>query len=372
MVSSSTLKESPDTLETRLKRSLQRTKKAPIDFHLSEEYTISKFYELGYKVRYNKYENTYLSCCPICREGKSWGRKKRCYYIPENDNIYCHNCGSSLKPYNWIREVSGMTDAELRRDMESFCPSDGGSTTKPEQTVAEAVPTLPEDSINLFDPLQVEFYKHNHVVQAALKMIEDRRLKTAANGPDALYVSLKDFTHKNRLIIPFKSVEGKILFYQSRKILDNDEKPSYISKTGGDKSVCGIDRVNPDKDCVFIFEGPIDSFFVKNGLALAGITSGNSSFTALQQSQLEELKFFRKIWVLDSQWIDKTSREKTLKLLERGECVFIWPKKWGKYKDFNEICVTHSINEISPEFIIKNSFCGNVGLLKYKIIFHNM
>ena len=372
MVSSSTLKESPDTLETRLKNSLRRTKETPLNFDIPEDYAISKFYELGYKVTYNSWGKTYNSCCPICREGKSWGRKKRCFYIPENENIYCHNCGSSLKPYNWIRQVSGMTDAELRIDMEDSDNVREDSSPINEPKPVESIPTLPEDSINLFDPIQVEFYKDNYVVQTALKLIEDRKLNTAINGPDALYVSLKDIVHKNRLILPFKDGDGKIIYYQSRKMFDWDEKTSYISKQGGDKSICGIDRIDSTKDCVFLFEGPIDSYFVKNGLAVAGINSGYGRFTPLQQEQIEELKFFRKIWVLDSQWIDKTSRDKTIKLLEQGECVFLWPKNWGKYKDFNEVCVKNDIRGIGSEFIEKNSYCGNNGLLKYKILFHNM
>jgi hypothetical protein len=81
------------------------------------------------------------------------------------------------------------------------------------------ISSLPEDSINLFDPIQVSHYKDNGVVQKMMSYIKYRRLDTAINRPDAFYVSLKDFTHKNRLIIPFKDDNGKIIFYQSRKVV---------------------------------------------------------------------------------------------------------------------------------------------------------
>lgn len=333
------------------------------------DYVIHKFYELGYKVSYNKYDNVYRSCCPICREGKSWGRKYRCYYMPSDELIYCHNCGSSLSPFNWIKEVSGMSDEEIFHDVAQSDTAMDLSNLIDVKNEEKVVPTLPLDSINLFDSTQVAFYADNSIVQGALAMIERRRLRTALNAPDALYLSLKDYTHKNRLVIPFKDSQGKIVFYQSRRIFDWDDKPSYLSKTNSDKSISGMDKIDSTFDSVFLFEGPIDSYFTKNGLGLAGIDPGNHKYTQVQLEQLEELKLFRKIWVLDSQWIDDTARKKTEKLLEQGECVFIWPKKWGKYKDFNEICVEYGINGISPDFITKNAFCGKEGVLKFKVLF---
>jgi len=339
---------------------------------LDVDYVVAKFYELGYKVSYNPYEKTYRSCCPICKEGKSWGKKQRCFYISDNDNIYCHNCGSSQKPYNWIREVSGMTDDELRIDYEAFSPDIKDLSPETTTKAVVAPPSLPEDSINLFDKTQVEFYKNNDVVKTALRIIRNRRLDTAINKPDALYVSLTDVVHKNRLIIPFKDGNGKIIFYQSRMMFEFDEKPSYISKQGADKSIYGIDHVDSSMDSVFLFEGPIDSFFVKNGLGLAGINKGYNKYTKVQQDQLEELRLFKKIWVLDNQWIDKTAREKTEVLLGMGECVFIWPKHYMEYKDFNEICVSKGLDQISPTFIKNNSQCGKSAILKFKILFGNL
>lgn len=337
-------------------------------FDLPIDYVISKFYELGYKVSHNKYNNTYNSCCPICKEGKSWGRKKRCFYIPENDNIFCHNCGSSLKPYNWIRQVSGMSDEELRKDVGNNQISVELIFETPK--IPKKIPSLPEDSINLFDPSQMEYYKGNHIVQTALAYMKGRRLNTAINKCD-FYISLKDYTHKNRLVIPFKNTLGKIIHYQTRRLFEWDEKPNYLTKIGSDKSIFGIERVDSTLDDVFIFEGPLDACFVRNGVAVAGINEGHHRFTPIQLEQLEELKFFKKTWVLDNQWIDQAARKKTEVLLEMGECVFIWPGKFNQFKDFNDICKHFGRDEISHSFIKKNSQCGKSAALKFKVLFGN-
>lgn len=344
----------------------RRTKKE-FDFDLPVDYVVSKFYEYGFKVSYNRFAGNYQSCCPICREGKSWGRKKRCFYIPDNKNIYCHNCGSSLTPYNWIREVSGMSHKEIEDELNN---SSYDTVLTKDKTEILEIPTLPEDSINLFDDLQVEFYKNHQVVKAALQYIEKRRLNTAINKPDALYISLKDKFQPNRLIIPFKNEEGKIIFYQTRKIFDWDDKPDYLSKFNADKTIFGFERIDPQMDTVFLFEGPIDSCFIKNGLGVAGINTGHFTYTRTQQEQMLSLSLFEKIWILDSQWIDDTAREKTLSLLETGEKVFIWPKIHGqKFKDFNAMCVGLGVDSIPEKYVKKNTTQGMSGILKFKMMF---
>lgn len=78
-------------------------------------------------------------------------------------------------------------------------------------------------------------------------------------------------------------------------------------------------------------------------------------FTNKQQEQINRIPFHKRIWVLDSQWIDKAAFNKSKKLLELKEKVFIWPKKLGKsFKDFNDITIKLKSDFISPDFIIKN------------------
>jgi hypothetical protein len=260
-----------------------------------------------------------------------------------------------------------MSDEELQKDIGNNQVSVELVFDDPKPLKKQ--PSLPEDCINLFDPIQLEFYKKDHIVQTAIAYLKGRRLLTAVNKPSAFYISLKDYTHKNRLVIPFLDTSENFIHYQSRRIFAWDEKPNYLSKFNSDKSIFGIDRVNSEYDDVFIFEGPLDACFVRNGVAVAGINEGHHRFTPIQLDQLEELKLYKKIWVLDNQWIDKASRAKTLVLLEQGECVFIWPEKFKQFKDFNELCVYCGLDEIKHEFIKKNSTCGRGAIVKFKVLF---
>lgn len=224
------------------------------------------------------------------------------------------------------------------------------------------VDTLPKDSINLMDSTQVEYYLSNLVVQRALDFIKARRLDTAINRPNAFYVSLNDKVHNNRLIIPFVDTGGKIVHYQSRTILKADEKirPRYMSKQGSEKTLFNFDKVDTNLDTIFVFEGPLNACFCKNGVAVAGIQdSSNKTFTPRQQEQTQRLPFHSHVWVLDSQWMDTAARNKSKLLASSGESIFIWPENIGrKIKDFNDLAIAAKIDQVSHEFILANTFKG--------------
>jgi len=338
---------------------------------LPDEFVIVKFYELGYRPFYNKFTNVYQCACPICKEGKSFKTKRRCYYIPKNENIFCHNCGWSGKPLKWITEVSGESEANVISELRDYIPS---AETFQEEVQASVVTTttLPEDSINLSDSSQLNYYKNNDIIRAALHLIKQRRLDTAINKPENLYVSLTDKVHKNRLIIPFVNEHNSIEFYQSRTILtrDNKIKPKYLGRVGSEKTLFNINNVNQTFDNVYIFEGPINAFFTKNSVAVAGITERGRSFTTRQQQQLDTtLKLLKRIWILDSQWIDQASLIKTEALLQQGESVFIWPEKFGKrFKDFNDIAMHCKLDEIKEYFISKHTHAGLEGIINLSAI----
>ena len=334
-----------------------------------EEYVVSKFFQYIYQPKFNKYNNTYQGGCCICREGGSLGKKRRCYYIPKNDNIFCHNCGWSSKPLKWIKEVSSKTDADIIEEIKQYVDEEDIVEVSEQEVVRIKTETLPKDSINLNDAAQVAFYKANPIVSACANLIKLRRLDTAVNKPDSLYVSLVDRVHKNRLIIPFVNENKDIEFYQSRTVIPNDNKsrPKYISRIGAEKTLFNIDKISSDFKTVFIFEGPLNAFFTKNSVAVAGITDkGSATFTKRQQQQVDTvLRWYDKVWVLDSQWIDDASLSKSEILLKDGARVFIWPEKFGKrFKDFNDICIECKINEIGHEFIEKNTFEGLEGIFR--------
>jgi hypothetical protein len=104
--------------------------------------------------------------------------------------------------------------------------------------------------------------------------------------------------------------------------------------------------------------------FLHNSVALAGIHP-----TEDQLSRMNALyPIHNLVYVLDNQWLDKTSYKVTKELLDKGESVFIWPKELIKFKDLNELCIHLEKDEIKPEFIIKHTFTGMKGLIQHSQI----
>lgn len=326
-----------------------------------EDFVVTKFYQFAGGPRHNKYANTYQGSCPMCREGNSWLKKQRFYFIPEKNLVFCHNCGYSEKPIKWISEVSGCSVDEVLKEIGSdnviseFIFSDETKSKKESET-------LPKDCINLFDNNQVSYYKDNKIVKLALDYLVERRIDIAVNRPQSIFISLTDKVHKNRIVLPFYDENQNIIHYQTRMLLDSDKyfKSKYISKIGSEKSIFNINNIDSKFEYIFIFEGPIDSCFVKNGIAIGGIQENSYQlFTNKQKNQINNYPFHKKIWVLDSQIKDSASKNKTNKLLEMGETVFIWPTSIGKIcKDFNDIAITAVSNQIPTDFIINNSIKG--------------
>lgn len=316
-------------------------------FKIPEHYIVNKFFQYaGYPV-YKPSVKGYNGCCPVCREGKSWGKKKRLFYFPKKEMIFCHNCNQSWYPQKWLKEVCGLELSDIKSELGT------GGVSKPELNITEIsqpssmqkVLRLPEDSINLFDKSQIQYYKDNKVVRRALQVIKDRRLHTAINRCKALYISLTDYVHKNRLCIPFYDANNNIVYYQTRQIT-SDGKAKYLSKMYEEKKVFGINNIDPDYPYIFVLEGPIDAMFIKNGIAICGVTMTESQMKQLQQFPMHTL-----IWCLDNQHLDQTSKERTDELISRGHKVFIWPENI-KSKDFNEYCVLNKTNSFDESIII--------------------
>lgn len=311
-------------------------------------YLLEKFYTFAGSPTYNKYTKVYNGSCPVCREGKSWLKKKRLFFYPTTNTFFCFNCSKSWNSYTWLYEVTGMSKEEIQAEVYS-----GNSSRDITQDISnkplrkKTQSSLPYDSINIMDLQQRCFYGTDQYFQAAVDYIKERKLDTAINKSPTYYISLKDMMHKNRLCIPYYDTDNKIVFYQTRS-LDGSE-PRYLNKIGYDKTVFGIERIDPELDYIFLFEGPMDAMMVRNGVSVAGLT-----LTETQEKQLSQFPFHQKIWVLDNLKIDNAAKETVAKMILKGEKVFKWPDK--PYKDFNEWAVKENLNEIDYNIIINSTY----------------
>lgn len=310
----------------------------------------------------HKNNNVYNFSCPICNEGKSKNKRRGFYFVNEN-YFYCQNCQKSWSVADWIMEVEHISFRELIDEASNHDNTFSeiiNRQSKPEPEIKVKLQSLPYDSINLSDPIQLQHHKNTKEVKFCLEYIKSRRLDTAVNKPKTFYISLTDAIHKNRLCIPFYNIDNKIIYYQTRALYNKDaEIAKYLCKVGEEKSLYGINNINSSLECIFIFEGPIDAMFCSNSIAVCGL-----SLTSFQQEQLDKYRMFKKIWILDNQLDNDDVYNKYAEVINRGENIFFWPEEFRNYKDMNEVCVAAKRDSIPSKFILDNTLNGMPAQLK--------
>lgn len=278
------------------------------------------------------------------------------------DNILTGNCNRGWNTFYWVKEVTGQSFKQIKEELKDYS---GDSNFK---LVVESfeeksfeLPSLPGECVNLKDDLQLKYFSSYPSVNKAKNYCSERRLFTALNAPKTFYCCVNDKFHGNRLIIPYYNSTGKIENYISRKLLDSDSKAKYLVKFGSKKPIFNLDKIDENYPYIFIFEGQIDSMFVKNGVAVSGVV-----LTDEQEQQItSSFPFHNKIWVLDNYRFEKKEVIQTIKdKLGKGETMFFYPNEFSEFKDLNEYCVKKGLDFINPDLLINGSLKGDRGILK--------
>ena len=116
--------------------------------------------------------------------------------------------------------------------------------------------------------------------------------------------------------------------------------------------VYGLDRVNKD-ETVYVVEGPIDSLFLENSIAMAGSDINVEYFTDWKDV----------VFVLDNEPRNRQIVDKFEKLIDSDQNVVIWPEKI-KEKDLNDMILSGIDSFELSTIISKNTTCGLEAKLK--------
>lgn len=327
---------------------------------LNQEFLVEILYTHCRRPIHKKYQNIYNAECPVCKEGKSAGRSRRLFYFPHKQYFYCHNCSKSWRPFEWVKEITNLTVPEILKRNAQKIGLNTAVHNSPVKQYSQPLPDLPENSIEVTDSQQYSFYQDNKYVRLAYEYCQQRRLLTAVNSCKRFFVSLEDKVHKNRLVVPFFDQNKKIVCYQTRALTSN-QFPKYLTKFG-EKQLFNVDNVDSSIPYIFVFEGPIDSMFVKNGVAMASLSP-----TEKQRQQLNSFFSHERIYVFDNDKNNKQTQKKIEKYITEGNKVFVWPTEFLKYKDFNEVCCSLQLDEIPWKFVVKHSMDGTAAMIKQKL-----
>jgi hypothetical protein len=173
-----------------------------------------------------------------------------------------------------------------------------------------------------------------NITHPAREYLEQRKIKDL----DYFYYcpKFKDWTNKQkkvfdtlrqdsaRIIIPLRDKEGNMFGFQGRSLAPK-AKIRYITVMLDEtkSKVFGLDRID-DTNEVYVTEGPFDSMFLRNSIAMCGSDVDLSSFD------------YRFVYIFDNEPRNKEIVSKIEHAIRKGNKVVIFPKSIQQ-KDLNDM-----------------------------------
>ena len=292
--------------------------------------------------------------CPICGDSKKNKSKTRgyLYSVKADMNYRCHNCGASMTFSNFLKAVDPTIQKQYV--FERFKEGKTGRGT-----------VVEEPKFNFEAPqfkCKIDLPKASTNVSAR-KYLENRKL-----DPDKFYYTDKfkewsnshrhtfdDLTYDEpRIIIPLV-YKNTMVGFQGRSL--GPSKVKYITVMINDDApkIYGLDSIRRGTP-VFVTEGPIDSTFLRNSIAMCGADGDVGKWGVSTP-----------VWVYDNEPRSKEITTRISNTIAKGDSVVIWPSNIHE-KDINDMVLAgHDVQSI-VESNIYNGLEANLKFTNWKRI----
>lgn len=323
---------------------------------------------LGGRLRNFKQKKDYLwnYSCPVCGDSTKNKLKARGYIYRAKSDLFCkcHNCGYSTNIGNLIKHVDSKLYDEYV--LERYKAGATRYNDHKEVTIPDSKPVIQllEDdilsSLKRIDKLDMDHPAVQYVMKREIP--EDKwhllyfapKFKKFVNSVTPKFVEPIEGEHP-RMIIPYFTPAGKCFAFQGRAYGNEEPKYYTIKVDETQEKIYGLDRVDYSKR-ILVVEGPIDSLFLPNAVAVSG-----SSFDTPTIRQL----LTNATIVMDNEPRNKEIVKQLEKYIESGFSVCMFPEHIQQ-KDINEM-ILHgemTIDEI-VEVINTNTYSGMEAKLKF-------
>ena len=307
-------------------------------------------------------DNLWNFRCPICGDSKKRKNKARGFIYRKKASFFykCHNCGVGLTFNNFLKQINHGLHTEYL--VEKYKEGElAGNTPIPDKVPFEFHPPEFDKSLNRHLDSLVKFsdLEKGH---PALSYVAKRQIPE--QHWDKLYFAEKFYEWSQtifpekfnsinidypRLVIPFFDKSGEIFAYQGRAF--GKEEPRYITlKIVSEKEkIYGLERIDFNSR-IYVVEGPLDSLFIDNCLAVAGadlhLLDLNPQFSTV---------------IFDNEPRNEHTVERMFKAVDRNYNVVVWPGHL-KQKDINDMILSGIKNV--KQFIDVHTHQGLTAYLK--------
>ena len=287
--------------------------------------------------------------CPICGDSQKNKSKTRGYLygVKADVNFRCHNCGASMTFSNFLKTLDPVIHKQYV--FERFKNNKTGRGTVVEEPKFDFKPPqfapkvdLPRASENDAARLYLE------------KRLIDPKIfnytPTFKKWVNTLVPNkFSDITYDEpRIIIPL-IYENQLIGFQGRALGPNSVKYITIMLDDDAPKIYGLDKINNGFP-VFVTEGPFDSTFVSNSIAMCG-ADGDVRRWGINDP----------VWVYDNEPRSHEIVKRISSTIDRGEKVVIWPNNINE-KDINDMILAgHDVMDM----LNSNTYSGLTAQLQF-------
>lgn len=275
--------------------------------------------------------------CPYCGDSqKNKNRARGFFFLKKSDMVYkCHNCGVGRTLSNFLKDMDvSLHDQYVMERYKSGFTGKGTNTASPKFEFEKPVFSRKEKLLSLKKISEL------NILHPARDYLANR--KTPEKYYSSLYYA-EDFnkwagtTNKfkeGRIVIPLMNQSGKMIGYQGRTLNKNSTLRYITIMLDEDHpKIYGLDKVNKTKT-VYVTEGPFDSHFITNAIAMCGSDVDLSCYD------------YRFIFVFDNEPRNREIVTRIETTIKRGNEVVIFPKGI-KEKDLNDMVLAgHDVQNL--------------------------
>jgi transcription elongation factor Elf1 len=292
--------------------------------------------------------NLYNFRCPICGDSQKNKNKARgyLYSVKNNTNFKCHNCGASLSLNNFLKHL----DTNLHREycLDKF--KDGHTGRNFVVDEPEFVFEKPKFAQRIVLPLCSE-------VEVARTYLQNRKIDPTkfyyAENFDEFVRTFEGVDYgymgkEPRIIIPLYC-DKDLIGFQGRSLNSKSIKYITVMLKEGAPKIYGLDNIRKDTR-VYITEGPFDSTFISNSIAMCGADLDISNWG-----------IGNPVWIYDNEPRNREILNRINKTIDSGDSLVIWPSHIRE-KDINDMVLAgHDVQNL----IELNTYSGLEAKLKF-------
>jgi len=309
-------------------------------------------------------KETLANCrCPICGDSQKHKNKARGFFFQKgNDFFYkCHNCNFSSNLYNFLEQVSPNHCKEYA--IQRWINGENGKSNYKKPVIKFEKPNF-ETKTKLIDCVSIDSLPENHICK---EYVKSRQLPKSSfsnlfytedfsSVAKTIDPSKVDLLKEKRLVIPIYDENDNLIGVQGRYLGNNLKAIRYITikRKNIEKLWFGLNTIKNEP--IFVVEGPLDSLFLPNCVAMLGL---DGSVILPQIMQNKEI-----IFVIDNEPRNKNVVNTINQLIQNKFNVVIWPNKI-KEKDINDMILSGKTTKQIIEIIKQNTYNGLQAQLKF-------